>query len=276
MKLGFSTNAFTEKSLIYAIKSIADTGYDGIEIVLDVPHLFLPVKKSDVETIKNEIKENRLEVTNLNSNTVSGWYKQNHVIEKFEPSLSNEDEKLRRWRIDFTKNVIDLAVEICSPSICITSGVANNSNTGKKMTNLEKSIIEISEYAEKKNISIALEYEPGLLLENFNDTLSLISKDYANLGLNLDVCHSTVLRENIPAIINRIGKKLFHTHISDCKNSKHYHLIPGLGDIDFKSIIKALREINYDGFLTAELYTYSNIPEDAAKRTITYLRRLVS
>jgi len=103
MKTGFSTNAFTEKSLLYSIKSISDIGYDGVEIVLDVPHAFLPIKKQNLQNIKNCIKENKIEVTNLNSNTVKGWYQNNSVIEKFEPSLSNNNDKLRKWRIDYSK-----------------------------------------------------------------------------------------------------------------------------------------------------------------------------
>jgi len=43
MKIGFSSNAYTRKSLTYAIQSISDIGYEGIEIVLDIPHAFLEV-----------------------------------------------------------------------------------------------------------------------------------------------------------------------------------------------------------------------------------------
>ena len=53
MKTGFSTNAFTEKSLLYCIESISDIGYDGVELVLDVPHAFLPLNKKYLSTIKN-------------------------------------------------------------------------------------------------------------------------------------------------------------------------------------------------------------------------------
>jgi len=81
MNLGCSTNAYTEKSLIYAIKSIAAIGYDGIEIVLDIPHAYLPIKKSNLEIIKNEIRKVNLKITNLNANTVSGWYKENSMVE---------------------------------------------------------------------------------------------------------------------------------------------------------------------------------------------------
>ncbi len=273
MNLGCSTNAYTEKSLIYAIKSIAAIGYDGIEIVLDIPHAYLPIKKSNLEIIKNEIRKVNLKITNLNANTVSGWYKENSMVEKFEPSLSNDNEKLRHWRINYTKQAIDLAVEISSPSISITAGIAND-NIEKRICNFKNSLQKILEYAEKKDVLIAIEYEPGLLLGNYNETFSLISKECKNLGLNLDVCHAAVLNENIPLIIKKTNKKLFHTHISDCKNRIHYHLIPGLGDIDFESMYDELRQINYGGFLTVELYTYSKIPEEATKNALTYLKRL--
>ena len=40
MKLGFSTNAFTNRTLFSAINSINEIGFDGIELVVDQPHAF--------------------------------------------------------------------------------------------------------------------------------------------------------------------------------------------------------------------------------------------
>jgi len=127
----------------------------------------------------------------------------------------------------------------------------------------------------KKNIRLAIEYEPGLLLESSKDVWHIISKDFKNVGLNLDTCHATVLGENISSLIKKFKKKIFHTHISDCKDRIHYHLLPGLGSIDFKEMHNSLKQVNYDGFFTAELYTYSNEPEKAASDTFIYLQNLV-
>ncbi len=277
MKIGFSTNAFSEKSLFYAIQSIAKIGYDGIELVLDIPHLFLPITKNKTLVLKDAIKQHKIEVTNLNSNTVAGWNKQNLTnIEKFEPSLSNTNPKLRKWRIDYTKKAIDLASDLNAPSICITSGINNNSSNSKNFNEFSDSLKEIALHAEKNDILIAIEYEPGLLVENSNDALRCISNDFKNVGVNFDLCHAAVLDENIPQVIKKIGKKLYHTHISDCKNKKHYHLVPGEGEIDFTAFIQALKSINYKEFLTAELYTYFKNPEFAAKKTFYYLNKLVS
>ena len=40
MKLAFSTNAFKKYSLEESIKTIADIGYDGVEILCDIPHAY--------------------------------------------------------------------------------------------------------------------------------------------------------------------------------------------------------------------------------------------
>ena len=142
------------------------------------------------------------------------------------------------------------------------------------MVQITKSLSEILEFAEKNNISICMEYEPGLLIEKSDDVFE-VSKNFKNLGLNLDTCHVGVLNEDFSKVIHKFKDKIFHTHISDCKNSIHYHLIPGHGEIDFTKIHSNLNEINYDGFLTAELYTYAEKPEEAASETFIFLRNLI-
>lgn len=143
-----------------------------------------------------------------------------------------------------------------------------------EMTLMNKSLSEVLEFAEKNSILICMEYEPGLLIEKSDDVFEL-SKSFKNLGLNLDTCHVAVLNEDFSKVIHKFKDKIFHTHISDCKNSIHYHLIPGYGEIDFEKIYSNLKEINYDGFLTAELYTYAEEPREAASETFIFLNNLI-
>ena len=273
MKLGFSTNAFTNYSLFDSIESISKIGYDGIEIVLDDPHAFLPLSKNRISEIKSFILQKNLEISNLNSNTVFGWSK-NSSKHGFEPSLSNNDEKLRKWRIEYTKQAIDLAESLNAKSICITSGLGNNKNIQKHLTLFYNSLLEIGEYAEKKNILVAIEYEPYLLIDTCEKVWNLLSDDFKNIGLNLDTCHAEVNGENLSQIITKFKKKIFHTHISDCKNNIHFHLLPGEGIINFEEMYNSLNNVGYSGFLTAELYTYSNIPQEAASKAFMYLQNL--
>ena len=275
MNIGFSSNAFTNYSLTDSIKIISKIGYDGIEIVLDEPHAFLPLQKNEITKIKESLLKNNLLVSNLNANTVLGW-KNDFNGEKFEPSLSNSNQKLRSWRIDYTKQAIDLAHILNSKSICITSGLNTMENSNQCFQLFQDSLIDLCEYAEKKNVLIAIEYEPYLLVDNSEKVLKLLSNDFKNIGLNFDTCHAEVTKENLSKIISSFGKKIFHTHISDCKNNVHFHLIPGLGDINFKEMYNSLNKIGYDKYLTAELYPYSDNPEEAASKAFIYLKNLMN
>ena len=135
---------------------------------------------------------------------------------------------------------------------------------------------KLSSYAEKKGIQLAIEYEPNLLIENSKDVSQFINNDYHNVGLNLDTCHAVVLGESLPNLIQDFGRKILHIHISDCKNHQHFHLIPGLGDINFVEMYNALKKIKYDGFLTGELYTYAEEPDKAATDSLNYLEKLMN
>ena len=274
MKTGFSTNAFTKFSLLEINEIISDVGYNGLEIVADTPHAFLPLTSEKLKQIKHSLENKKLLISNINANTVLGWNLEKGNDEKFEPSLSNKNETLRKWRVEYTKKTIEVAAELSAPSVCITSGIKNMESIENEMTLMNKSLSEVLEFAEKNSILICMEYEPGLLIEKSHDVFE-VSKNFKNLGLNLDTCHVEVSNENFSKVIHKFKDKIFHTHISDCKNSIHYHLIPGYGEIDFVKIYSNLKEINYDGFLTAELYTYAEKPREAASETFIFLNNLI-
>ena len=80
-----------------------------------------------------------------------------------------------------------------SDSICITTGIKHTKNIKYETEVLKKSLSELLEFAEKYEIRIAMEYEPGLLIEKSDDVFELTS-DFKNLGLNLDTCHVGVFK----------------------------------------------------------------------------------
>ena len=112
-------------SLLETIEMISNFGYDGLEIVADVPHAFLPLSNEKLKQIKSSLENKKLLVSNINANTVLGWNLKNGNDEKFEPSLSNKNETLRKWRVEYTKKAIEVAVKLNAPSVCITSGIKN-------------------------------------------------------------------------------------------------------------------------------------------------------
>ena len=71
MKLAFSTNAFKRYSLEDSIKEIGAIGYEGVEILCDVPHLYPPLfPKQRLLRLNNFLEKQHLKVSNLNAFTL--------------------------------------------------------------------------------------------------------------------------------------------------------------------------------------------------------------
>lgn len=258
---------------------IAGVGYAGVEILADVPHLYpFSITDSDVEDVAAALRDNRLSVANINANTAMGYYGQDFWEPLFEPSLANPDREARKWRVKYTKRCIDMANHLSCPCVSITSGrIVTGVRPEKAMTLLRKSLDEVLAYAEAKRVRVGMEYEPGLLVECFEELKDLIDAVGApHFGANLDLGHSNVLGENPGVVIRQLSPKLFHIHLEDIRARKHYHLLPGEGDMDFRTIFEALRAVGYSGFVTVELYTYPDAPLQVAKRAFEYLENVDS
>jgi sugar phosphate isomerase/epimerase len=52
----------------------------------------------------------------------------------------------------------------------------------------------------------------------------------------------------------------------------HQHLTPGKGAIDFSTIFDALDDVDYDGWVTVELYPYETTAAGVAKAAWEHLR----
>jgi sugar phosphate isomerase/epimerase len=72
----------------------------------------------------------------------------------------------------------------------------------------------------------------------------------------------------IPQIIRESWPHFAYFHAND-KNLKG----PGFGDVDFKPIATALREVGYDGTVSVEVFKFEEGAEVIATKSIEYLKR---
>jgi len=274
MKLSFSTNAFVRFSVSEAIEAIAETGYAGVEILADVPHLY-PFTTTGPELAKIAacLEKNRVFAANINANNAVGYYGARFWEPLFEPSLANPEPDARRWRVEYTKKCIDMAVFFSCGNVSVTSGrMVPGVRPDESLALLKQSLLEIVEYASARHVRVGMEYEPGLLVERAEELEVLIAQiGSGDFGANLDLGHSYLAGESPVDVARRLGSRIFHIHLEDIAGRKHYHLVPGDGDIDFHEIFRALDAIDYDGFVTVELYTCPENPKQAARRAIDYL-----
>jgi len=278
MKLAYSTNAYTQTDLKTAIRSIAEIGYDAAEILCDHPHwLSHQVSDDEVNAIRKLLNETGLAVSNLNANTANGYFDPIPPENVFEPSLSSNNETWRTWRIDYSIRTLQLAKQIEARCISVTSGQPGSG--GEPAAGFDifvDSLKAICAEAEKLDIRVGIEYEPGLLVERASELAEVIDRvNSPSLGANLDIGHSYLSGESPQQAVALLQGRIWNTHVEDIHANKHYHLIPGEGELPFSEYFQALNTAGYDGYLTVELYTYAHQPEEAGIRSLAYLNKLL-
>src|SRR6185437_872109 len=263
MKLAFSTNAFTRFPLPDALAAIHEAGFEGVEILADTPHAY-PDNIDSILTanLLRMLEQTGLSVSSVNANCSFGYWKDAPAEPYFEPSLISTNPKHRADRIRLIGRTIDFAREIGARNISITSGKClAGMPPSRAVEQFTESIKPILDHAERAEIDIGIECEPGLFIEWAQELREWIDRlGSRRLGANLDIGHSEVLGESISKTIKLLGDRIWNLHVEDIVNRKHYHMIPGEGTIDWIGMRDALWAIKYDRFVTVELYTHTADP----------------
>src|ERR687897_618115 len=271
---GLSVYPLKKLSLDIAIKEIAKIGYKGVEILCDIPHAYPPeFSKDQAKKIRNLISDLNIGISNLNAFTLYA------IGDVYHPSWIENDNKLREIRVKHTIDCIYLAKNLGAKNLSTEPGGPINVKKNKIESNILLKIFadglkKVKSIAEENDVKILVEPEPSLLIENSQQFLQLmktICSDY--IKLNFDIGHFYCVKEDPSKTILKLIDYIEHFHLSDIANNRvHYHLIPGIGSIDFEQVFDTIKKIGYKGFVTVELYPYQDNPVYVAKQAYNYLK----
>lgn len=163
----------------------------------------------------------------------------------------------------YLKRAIECVAE-AGGEICIIHPM----NNGTPEENAEM-YFELLPFAKEHNVKIATEnmwnwkplhkhccFAACATPESFNAHLDAVNDDY--FVACLDIGHAEMKGSDTSAaeMILGLGNRLKALHIHDNDKLHDSHQIPFSMNIDFTSVINALKEINYNGYLTLEASSY--------------------
>ena len=172
--------------------------------------------------------------------------------------LAGSDEEARVRGIAYAKQAVDLAVALGSPffQICAAQPAVPQVPFPKlPIQILRKNLLaatkEICEYAAEREITILFEplnrYEayPGLLTTVYEAINLIKALGLPNVGIQPDIYHMNIGEASIPEALRAAGSHLKVMHINE---TNHYYL--GEGHADYKGILRTLKEMGFDGWLS--------------------------
>ena len=274
MRFGYSTNAFVKFSLPDAIRKIAGLGFKAVEIMADRPHLYPPDFNDDnLSRLKGVLNETGLTVTNLNSFTLFA------VGDTYLPSWIEPEKERRKIRIRHTRACLKIADFLNCKNISVPpggplDGVSRKTALSRFYRGLEK----VVPLAESLDVKILVEPEPHLLLENTREFLDFIKGiQSAAVGINFDIGHFFCAGEDPGKAFETLCRWVGHVHVEDiAPDRSHNHLIAGQGAIAFADVFKTMARLGYQGDISLELYPYVDIPEEAGRQSLSFLRPILN
>ena len=242
------------------VARIASYGYDGVELAIRDPKLV------DVDELDAVVKRHGLEVPAIG--TGQAWGEEGL-------SVTSDGAAVRRAAIERVKSHVPLAQRFGAAIILgLIRGITPSGQSHEQsMAYLVEALQECSAVAATEGVRFALEplnrYETDLI-HTVDEGMDLIRRVGAeNFGLLLDTFHMNIEEPSIEASIGACGDRTFHFHVAD---SNRWH--PGAGHLDFGSILAALRETGYDGYVSGEFMPVPDA-DTGAQRAIDHLRPLI-
>lgn len=273
VKLGYVTNGFRDHALEDALCILAELGYSGVGITLDVGHL------DPYRTGREEVQRTRDLLLRLGLAAVietGGRYVLDPRRKHWPSLLSSEG---RKRRIDFLLRGLEIGEALGARVLSLWSGAPEPAvSREESWRRLAEGLAVVEQAARQRGMALGFEPEPGMLVASLEDYRELRRRIPASrapaLKLTLDSGHLQCTEEPPHARwVREFGGELVNFHLDDARGRVHEHLPLGEGEIDFPPLLEALVEVRYPGLALVELSRHSHAAPEAAARSMEFLRK---
>ena len=242
-----------------ACRRAAELGFDGVEV-------FPPDGQSvDRGELGAQLRECGLSLAAVG--TGGGWVRHGWT-------LIASDREDRERALSFVRNVIDLGAEFGAPAIIgsMQGRAGGDVDHAEAKRRLGEAFEALGEHARSRGVPLLYEplnrYESNLINTLADATAFLGDLSTHNVRLLADLFHMNIEECDLAPALRDAGPAVGHVHFADSNRRA-----AGLGHTDFGAVVAALRDIGYDGFMSAEVFPYPD-PDAAAAQTIEEFRRL--
>ena len=270
MKYAYNTNGLAHHRLDDALCLLAETGYDGVALTLDVHHLDPFAADADA---KAEQVRGRCDELGLGVVVETGARYLLEPRAKHEPTLVTPSIEGRARRLAYLRRACDLAEVLGAEAVSFWAGVpAVGVDRTEARTWVVDGVRALVDSHGGRSYALAVEPEPGMLVEDCDDWQAL-ADDCPGIALALDTGHCVVSGAYEPQdAVRAFAPYLGTVAVEGMARGVHEHLPLDEGDVDLPAVLAALAEVGYDRLVTLELSRDSHRAHDMVPRALATLR----
>lgn len=270
MKFGICNEIFKDWNDIgRTIDYVKEVGYEGLEIApFTLAQYVTEIPGSVRQEIVQRAEKAELDILGIH------WV----FVGPEGVHLTHPDPEIRRFTAQYMIDLVHFCGDVGGKVIIF--GSPKQRNVGRDVTynqafGYAREIFEKALPAcEQRDVTICMEqlthWETNFC-NTVEDTVELIDAiGHPKFQLLLDTKAMAFQQEDRPTLIRKYGKYLRHYHAND-ENMNG----PGWGDVDFGPIFEALRDIQYTGYVSVEVFKFEPGPEAIATKSLEYMKQFV-
>jgi sugar phosphate isomerase/epimerase len=274
MKFAICNEMFGDRPFADTFSTIRKLGYAGVEIA---PFTFAPGEEPfDVRQVPAErIVETRMMAEDAGLDIIGLHW----LLAKTDGFyLTSPDPTVRRQTAEYLRALAQVCADLGGKIMVLGSPQQRNLLPGVSYEDAEAYAVEVLHGAISAcaQFGVTIGIEPlgpaeGDFIPNARAGIRLAEMvGSPRCKLHLDVKAMSSEGQPIPDIIRDSRQWLVHFHANDPNL-----LGPGMGDMDFRPIFAALKEIHYNGWVSVEVFNYEPSPDEIARQSIEYMQRLL-
>ena len=267
MKFGICNEIFQNWKIEDAMSYAAQAGYDGIEIApFTLAKMVTDISAAQREKIRDDAAQNKIEICGIH------WV----LVQTEGIYLNHPDNEIRARTKKYFCDLVDFCADLGGKVMVVGSPKQRNISpeiSAQQAWDLATETFRDSvKRAEDRNVTIC--FEPLAPSEtNFINTAAEAIRfaqqfKSPSMKIILDVKAMCSESKPIPQLIRESWPHFAHFHAND-QNLKG----PGFGDVDFKPMAAALKEVGYDKYVSVEVFKFEEGAETIATKSLEYMRR---
>ena len=241
-----------------ACRKASELGFDAIEI-------FPPDAQAiEIDRVRSVLDRYRLKLAAVG--TGAGW-----VVHKL--TLTSPQPDVRARAREFIRSLIDAAARLGAPAIIgsMQGRCGDGTTRDQAVAHLTDALNDLGEHAHQQGTLLLFEalnrYETNIANTLADGVTLLRPLRTRNVKLLADLFHMNIEEVDLPSSLRAAAGHIGHVHLADSNRRP-----AGAGHTDFAALARALHQIDYHGYLSAECFPHPD-PDTAAMTTIEAYRR---
>ncbi len=268
MRFAMCNELLKHRGLEGSIRELAALGYDGVEVApWTIGQDVMAVPVVEAQRAKTVAKDSGIQIVGVH------WVWGNSP----EYHITHPDPAVRERSLRYLEHAVDLCHAMGGTRFVFGSPKQRRILDGVTPSDAwayAKDVLAAPRFLQRlKDHGITFCFEP--LSENQTNFITRADQalrfveevGHPNFAMMLDGYSLTWEEDPIPAVICRIRGDLRHFHADD-ETGKG----PGAGEVDYRDVATALREIGFTDYVSVEIHDFNLDPEATVKRCLDALR----